>query len=574
MRPLAVVLGLSFALFSGFSLEAAPKDAEAKRNISQSMDQFADDKDADKAQSQLMVTIGSCASDCEPRVVALAWMYMGLVSGSSNDFDAAREAFTVALGFDPTLTLDARFSSPTTQALFDGIKAKSAAPPPAAPAPDKFVAGSQLSCTPLIREVQSLRPVPLSCSTKMSNVGTVVVNYRQYGAENWTRAELKQVDGRWEGEIACTDLPRPGVWGMYFEARDKRGELLDAVGNVERPVVFKVVAESSEPAPSLPGKPAPDRCNPSSYCPEDMVGTPACDAFMSGGNAPVKPPTCSKDNACEWGMECRGDVCELAGLCSKNSDCDRGSLCTDGRCALDRTKPVLPPDESGYRDWLGIHFAADFTSLSAASDVCTEASGYTCFADGEQYRGVPNEGNAGDVAGGFHSSTLRVLLSYERFITNEISLGGRFGFAFAGAPDGFFPLHFEARGTYYFGDVPNGRDLFVPYVALGVGAAEVDSKASVSMVDCDPGEQQQLCENAPLTTGLVDPDDGIASVRTLDAYKSLGNAFVLLSPGVRVSLGDNLAAVGNLGLLLMTEKEASSGVFLSLQPTVGATLGF
>jgi hypothetical protein len=144
----------------------------------------------------------------------------------------------------------------------------------------------------------------------------------------------------------------------------------------------------------------------------------------------------------------------------------------------------------------------------------------------------------------------------------------------SGAPDGFFPLHFEARGTYHFGDVPNGRDLFIPYVALGVGAAEVDSKASVSMVDCEPGAQQQLCRNADLTTGLVDPDDGLANVRTLDAYKSLGNAFVLLSPGVRVALGDNLAAVGNLGLLLMTEKEASSGVFLSLQPSVGATLGF
>jgi hypothetical protein len=272
-------------------------------------------------------------------------------------------------------------------------------------------------------------------------------------------------------------------------------------------------------------------------------------------------------------MECRDGECELAGLCKSDRDCERGSVCSDGRCALDRTKPVLPPDESGYRDWLGIHFAADFTSLSGATDVCAENGGYACFADGDQYRGTPNDGNAGDVAGGFHSSTLRVLLSYERFVTNEISLGGRFGFAFAGAPEGFFPLHFEARGTYYFGDVPNGREMFIPYVALGIGAAEIDSKASVSLVDCNPG-QEQLCQNAPLNTGLVDPDTGLARVRTIDAYKSLGNAFVLLSPGVRVALGDNIAAVGNLGLILMTEKEASSGVFLSVQPTVGATLGF
>jgi hypothetical protein len=573
MRPLAVVLGLAFALLSGFSVEAAPKDAEARRMISRAMDQFAADKDGDKASQELMGTIGTCATDCEPRLVALAWMYIGLVSGTSNDYDTAREAFTVALGFDPTLTLDARFATPTTQALFDGIKAKAAAPQPAAPAPDKFVAGTQLSCTPLLREVQSLRPVPVSCKTKMTNVGQIVVLYRQYGSENWARKQLAQKGGRWEGEIPCTDLPRPGVWGMYFEARDKRGELLDALGSTERPVVFKVVAESSEPPPSLPGLPAPDRCNPSSYCPEDMVGTPACDAFMSGGNAPSKPPTCSKDNACEWGMECRDGSCELAGLCSKNSDCDRGSLCTDGRCALDRTKPVLPPEESGFRDWLGLHVAADFTSLSGASDVCVEGGGYTCYSEGEEYRGTPNDGNAGDVAGGFHSSTLRVLLTYERFVTNEISLGGRFGFAFGGAPDGFFPLHFEARGTYYFGDVPNGTSLFVPFVALGVGAAQIDSKASVSLVDCNAG-QEQICQNAPLNTGLVDPDTGVARVRTLDAYKSLGSAFVVLSPGVRFALQDNLAAIGNLGLLLMTEEEQSSGVFLSLQPSVGVALGF
>jgi hypothetical protein len=304
-----------------------------------------------------------------------------------------------------------------------------------------------------------------------------------------------------------------------------------------------------------------------------MVGTPACDAFMAKGPAPTKTLACTQATECEWGMECLNGSCEPTGLCSSNRDCSIGNICQNGRCALDMSKARPGQDDNGLRDWFGVHFAMDFTSLSAAENVCSEGGGYQCFADDTAYRGTPHPDAAGAVGGGFHSSTMRALLTYERFVTDEISLGARVGFAFGGAPENFFPLHFEARGTYYFGAIPESRTLFVPFVAVGVGAAQIDSKASATIVDCNAGREDD-CTGAPLNTGLLDPMTGAAHQRTIDAYKTLGKAFLVVSPGARFLLADNVAVLANLGLMLMTEEEQSKSVFLTVQPSVGANFGF
>jgi hypothetical protein len=579
LRTIVAFLGFACLLLADVPLQAAPKDAEAKRNISKTIDEYAEDTNADKAEQALMEVIGNCGgSDCEPKYVALAWMYIGLVRGAANDFDTARESFTVAVGFDPEVKLDPRFATPTLQALFDGVKGKTASEQ-AAPEQGKKKAltlGSELKCVPLIKEVESLRPVPLQCTTAMTGVTQVAALFRQYGAEKWTRADLKKQGDAFVGELPCTELVRTGVWGMYFEARNKRGDVVDTVGTVERPVVFKVALETAEPPPALPGQAAPERCSSSSYCPEDMVGTPACDALMAKGPAPTKTLACTQATDCDWGMACQNGTCEPAGLCSTNRDCSIGNICQNGRCALDLSKARPGQDDSGLRDWFGVHFAMDFTSLSAAADVCSEGGGYNCFADDTAYRGAVHPEEAGAVGSGFHSSTMRALLTYERFVTDEISLGARVGFAFGGAPEDFFPLHFEARGTYYFGPIPESRVLFVPFVALGVGAAQVDSKASATIVECREGAEEFCTSDppAPVNTGFLDPMSGGGRLRTIDAYKTLGKAFIVVSPGARFLLADNLAVMANLGLMLMTEEEQSSSVFLTLQPSVGANFGF
>jgi hypothetical protein len=480
----------------------------------------------------------------------------------------------VALGFDEKVVLDPRFFSPTAQALFDGIKGQQATPDPAKVVP-RFEAGTQMGCWPMVQEVETYRPIPISCSTRVQGVSSVVLRYRQYGDDNWTRVELKQKDDEWRGEIPCNELARPGTWGMYIEAKDERDSPLERLGSRDRPLVFKVVEKSDQPPPSLPGEQPPDRCVATAYCPEEMVGTPACDA-LQGGAAEQRNTSCKVSRDCDLGMECVDGACKAPGVCAKDADCGEGMMCQAGLC-VDRPG-------GGKRDWFGFHFGADFASLSEANDVCrADADEYACFADSESYSGTPYPANGGTVTGGLHVGTMRVLFSYDRFLLDNVSLGVRFGFAFSGAPDGFFPLHFEGRGTYYFGDVIRGRSTFVPYVAAGAGIAQVDTRVAVEMVDCRPDVNtnpdapptyQRCLQSSEVNQGLIDPTTGAARLRTLDAYKSLGKVFGTISPGLMVQLSKQLSGVVNLGVLLMTEERRSTSLIVDFQPSAGVVLGF
>jgi hypothetical protein len=121
--------------------------------------------------------------------------------------------------------------------------------------------------------------------------------------------------------------------------------------------------------------------------------------------------------------------------------------------------------------------------------------------------------------------------------------------------------------------------MFVPYLAAGVGVAQVDSRVEVQMVDCIP-ESQAACLGADsVNQDLIDsdgngPDTGSARLRTLDAYKSLGKVFGTLSPGVMINFSRELSAVANIGVLLMTEEQRSTSLIVNFQPSVGLALGF
>ena len=559
-------LSLLLLLCWSVSAWAAANDAAAKRALTEAMDEYAKTKDSDKADGALLEAIAICGNECSPNLLAQAWMYIGLVRGNgANDWDTAREAFSVALGFDDKVQLDPRFFSPTAQALFDGIKGQRTTEDPAKVVP-RFEAGTQMGCWPLVQEVETFRPIPLACSTRVQGVNAVVLRYRQYGDDNWTRVELKKKGEEWRGEIPCAKLARPGTWGMYIEAKDERDNPLERLGSRDRPLVFKVVEKSTQPPPSLPGEAVPDRCVATAYCPEEMVGTPACDA-LQGGASTKKDTSCKASGDCDLGMECVEGSCKAPGVCAKDADCGVGMMCQAGLCA-DRPG-------GGKRDWFGIHFGADFASLSQSNDVCrTGSNEFACYADSATYQGTPYPENGGTVTGGLHLGTMRALFSYDRFLTDNISLGVRFGFAFSGAPDGFFPLHFEGRGTYYFGDMIRGRSRFVPYLAIGAGVAQVDTRVPVEMVDCRPEQVMRCLGSTEVNQGLIDPTTGSARLRTLDAYKSLGKVFATIAPGLTVKLTKEVSGVANLGVLLMTEERSSTSLILDFQPSAGLVLGF
>ncbi len=546
---------------------AGPNDAAARRAINEAMDDYAKTKDAAVADGRLVDAIALCGQDCKPSLLAQAWMYIGTVKGGGQkDWDTAREAYSVALGFDDKVQLDPRFFNPTAQALFDGIKGKSGPADPSQVVAG-FEPGTQMGCWPLVQEVEAFRPIPISCSTRVQGVDGVVLRYRQYGDENWTRVDLKQVGEDWRGEIPCAALDHPGTWGMYIEAKDERDNALERIGARDKPLVFKVVEKSNLPPPSLPGEPPPDKCVETAYCPEEMVGTPACDALKGGASGAAKDTSCKQASDCDLGMSCLDGVCKAQDVCTEDKDCSGEDMCKAGLC-------VERPRASKL-DWFGLQFAADFSSISGANDACApDGEQFACFDGSEPYEGTPYPGSGGTVPGGLHAGTLRVLFTYDRFLLENLSLGARFGFAFNGTPEGFFPLHLEARGTYYFGNVTQGRSRFVPLVAVGFGLAQVDSKVPVEIVDCRPEAIDECLDADQVDENLIDPDTGAARLRTLDAYKSLGQVFAVVSPGLLVAITKELSAVANVGLLLMTEEEQSSSLVLTLQPSLGVMLGF
>jgi hypothetical protein len=104
------------------------------------------------------------------------------------------------------------------------------------------------------------------------------------------------------------------------------------------------------------------------------------------------------------------------------------------------------------------------------------------------------------------------------------------------------------------------------------------------MVDCKPDVVNGMtvspptynqCTSAPeVNKGLIDPINGRAQLRTLDAYKSLGKVFATLSPGVMVQLSKQMSGVVNVGVLFMTDESRSTSLLINFQPTLGLVLGF
>jgi hypothetical protein len=180
------------------------------------------------------------------------------------------------------------------------------------------------------------------------------------------------------------------------------------------------------------------------------------------------------------------------------------------------------------------------------------------------------------------------LVSFDRALTRNITLGLRAGFAFSGGPPAgkndtsagtaFLPLHAEARLSYWFGQSPLGRKGFRPYVHIGGGVAQVDAKVKEPINDCtsgnlpkDDGSQtapRYLCSTGQ--AGNYNPaDPAQVPPMTLDAWKKLGQAFVTGGGGVVYAFKENMGVQLNLNAMFMLP---SSG--LVLEPSLGIDYGF
>jgi len=585
------------ALFTFFTLPAFAqytRDVAASKKIDEAINEHYLATDFDKAEQVLTGTITACGDKCSPPVIARAWMYVGIVRGSGkSDQAGAKEAFQKALATDPATKLDVQLATPETQKTFSDLSGAGVAAVAAAPAAANDDAGDKggLKCTPDVRELQTLRPIPLEC-TSDEEVASMEIHYKSFGSNEWKVVKMKKVGDAFRGEVPCDANGLSGILKLYVRAKNAAGEGVDSFGSKAEPVDFVASEESKATPPSYPGEPAPARCMAKGECPPDF---PGCGAGVKHGNKDWGQ-ACDNSTECKEGLQCNDGTCEAAPSCETNADCESGT-CSDNKCS--------PPEGAAAsskfkKNWLGLHFAQDI-AIIGGSDVCSAASrsnnGYACYVEGttdQPYNGDPFPG-AG-ISTGTVIATRRLMLSFDRAVSANITVGVRLGIAFGGGPpagkgpddqgrprdpatrqplpatDGtaFLPFHGELRLAYWFGKGVLAKKGLRPYAHVGGGIAQVDGKVKVTLADCPydlPDNQYYACINGDKS--VANEDLNVTRTYRVDAWRKMGQGFITAGGGVMYAFTPQIGAQLNLNLMVMLP---SSGVVI--QPSIGAVYGF
>lgn len=570
-----------------------PRDAAANKKIDEALNVHYLGTDFKKAEDVLLGTIQACDTKCKPATVGRAWMYVGVVRGSGNkDQAGARAAFEQALKADPAVTLDAELASPETKKTFQELGGQIAAEDvgpsdtasggeagPIAAAPSETRAG--LKCTPGSASVQTRRPVPVACRGD-GEASNMSLRYKEFGADEWVTVSMTKVGEFFQGEITCEATRTPGPLHYFVVATDAAGDPVDTLGSKGEPVVIQVGEQVTDEPPAFPGQAAPERCAPKEICPPDF---PGCGGAQQAANRGQKEwgASCSESAECESGLLCIKGSCETAPSCVVDADCETG-VCRAGKCDI-------PVDEgmstAGYqKNYVGIHFALD-VGFVGGSDVCrANQSEYDCYYQGsdDPYppmlpAGIGSPGEPGDaypgagIGNGLAGGTMRVLLSYDRALTSNLTIGGRVGFAFGGGPSrpgdpAFLPVHVEARLGYWF--LGLGSSPMQPYAHLTAGMAQVDLHTEVIVSDCstEPSYDDFLdCIDA---SGDYDSaNDPDLPTEKLDAYKKLGQGFAGAGAGVAFAVADSIGAQLNVNVMYMFPDTG-----LVIEPSFGGVYAF
>jgi hypothetical protein len=600
-RLRSLLVALTFALCSATSF-AGPLDKAANEKIDEAINKHYLATAFNKAESQLLGTLTACGGRCSRSVMARAWMYIGIVRGSGkNDLEGAEKAFKHAVYLDMYIVLDDALATPETKDAFEkaldsgGVAppgkippaetppvtptpppappptpppAPTTAPPPTPtpptptpppkptpapkpPPPKKAPLApalpAALECTPKFRVVQTRRPIPMEC-TSGAQATRGEIRYKEYGGEKWQTVRMSlHGDYGFRGTIPCAATMLAGTLQLHVVLIDPAGNVVDTLGSPTNPLVFKVQPTSKAPPPAFPGEKPPARCAEEVECPPDFPGCKVRGDKVIGDS-------CDSDSECRVGLVCIGATCVEAQACEITEECPEGSRCVAGTC----TGTTKPGAAKYKQNWFGLHLAQDIVVVGG-TDVCSTASqskdDYACFTEEGDFilgSSLPIEGLQGKVDSGIVLATTRLLASYERAFTERITAGARLGFAFGGGPKTyggtkFMPFHVELRGAYYLASL--GKRLR-PYVALGGGIAQVDTKISKVEVAADQA--------------TLDRD----GAQVITVWKKTGQSFATLSGGAAYGLFGSWAAQANLNLVLLFP---SNG--LSIQPSLGVVYG-
>jgi hypothetical protein len=375
----------------------------------------------------------------------------------------------------------------------------------------------------LEREAESgiLRPVPIHVDLPPAiavRARRVLVHYLLWGDDEWTTLELgRHGRTRWDGAIPCLEVfTITGDLVYYLRVHDIEGRVIASGGSRANP--YRVIIRHDELLSAEKRKRA--KCPDPSQCPPGFPGCPS---------AKVVAIQCASDRDCEEGMSCG-----WSGICERD----------------ERAK-----------NWFGVWVEQDvgvFSRSGACSLASQENEGYACFREDEtQYIGHPVLANDGLGAG---LGPTRIVVSYERLVFYDISLGLRLGWAVRGAlpssPGGaaFVPFSAAARVSYWFGADPFARAGFRPtlFATGGYGMFDLESEVEVREDPTKPPRQEE--------NDLE---------QTLDVHERAGDGFVGVGLGLHYAIIPRVA----VGLEVAGLATFPIGAFI-VAPNAGLAVGF
>jgi hypothetical protein len=566
----------------------AARDAAANRQIDQAINTYYLASDFEMAHKMITATIEACGDKCSPQTLAKAWMYLGLVlGGGKNDPAGAKDAFVRAVVLDPTVKLDAGLATPEVQKIFQ--ETAGTAPgagqttEPKKTAPGEAAAkqpggDGNLHCTPKVTEVETRRPIPVECRTEQ-DVTSVQLRYKPFGGKAWVTVAMSKKGNSYRAEIPCKETEISGTLELYVRAEDAGGEDVAAWGSKPSPVQIRLVEKSAQEPPAYAETEPPARCATKEDCPPNF---PGCAQKKQGGDVDWGGG-CENSSQCKSGLLCIDGTCETAPSCTTDSDCPTGS-CVQGKCSAEAE--AGRPSRGFRKNWFGLHVAQDLAFVGGKNP-CSQKSQsddyFACYYSGSDTAAFVSEAYPGvNVDTGMVVATTRILASYDRAFTPNITAGLRLGWAFGGGPpygrdvtydspqhvgkvlkEGtkFLPIHAELRVSYWFGSNALARK-FRPYAHLGGGLAQVDAKFKVPVYDCSTSTDYQGCANGTVSRNQIQKVN-------LDAWKKLGLSFLTVGGGVVYAIGNRYGIQANLNLMYMLP--ATSVV---VEPSLGAVVGY
>jgi hypothetical protein len=425
----------------------------------------------------------------------------------------------------------------------------------------------------------------------------------------------------YRGQIPCDATENSGTLRVWVRAKDAQGEQVDSWGSKQAPIEFAIAEGVKEPPPTFDDGQPPARCQAKEECPPDFPGCGGAKGAARGGKDWGEQ--CNNSTECKSGLLCTDGTCQAAPSCESDADCTTGK-CMGGKCDLPEGAASSGPS-TFKKNWIGLNIAQDIAFVGGYN-VCDPSLGqasdnYACFYQGttdEPFFHTPYPLRDG-INNGTVLATTRILLSYDRGFTPQISAGARVGFALGGGPPAgqspagntkdppahakgtggtaFLPVHVEIRGQFWF--LPMNAKLFRAYALVGGGMAQVDAKVKINEYDCEnAGKDPQgrdvssmgspdynmdspyYIPNYPDANGASPYQQCKSGKKTyynikhqtpvpVDGWRKMGQGFVEAGLGGMLAFKDNMGLTLEAKILYMLP---ASGVVI--EPSLGYQLGF